>query len=284
MSYNPIPPRLWSRFQNPVVDNTDIVNSYKEKMLYKGNILQYKCNSLCETKKQKYSRIAQGFGSGRTKVFATQSETYTNPNKNGFLRTGSKIIPFPNYVVGEPNNVSGPFSFNVPNPDNCNNDGSLEDGGTLVAGKIVIPCTDIIINDDAQKGEMIYSSSSSSGVPGKLLLGWDPSLKPWFPRYHNTMTTAGGSWPEGAKIFISALTPYPPVIELKENILTWTYIQDYEIPTTSFNIFVNNLFFTSLPYEITTYTFNSLNTNDVIYVRSVSQKIQSDPSNTVIYL
>jgi len=285
MPYNPKPPRLWSRVQNPFVDNTNLQNLYKEKLLSKGNVLQYKNNSSNETKKQKYSKIARGVGPGRTKVFATQSEKYTNPNTNSFLRTGSRIIPFPNYVVGEPNNISGPYSFNVPNPDNCNNDGSLEDGGTLVAGSYVKPCTDIILSNGKKKGDLIYNSSSSSDVPGRVsTLGWDPSLQPWFPRYRYIMPTAGGAWPKGAKIFISALTPYPPVIELNSNILSWTYVQSYEIPTTSFNIYVNNLFFTSVIYQITTYTFSTLNTNDKIYVKSLSQEIQSDPSNTVIYV
>jgi len=282
MSYNPVPPRLWSRVQNPVMDYTN--NIYKEKMLSKGNILQHKNNSANETKKQKYSKIARGIGPGRTKVFATQSQTFTNPNTRGFLRTGSKIIPYPNYLVGEPNNVSGPFTFNVPNPDNCNNNGSLEDGGILIAGTYVIPCTDIILSDDKKKGDLIFNPTSSSDVPGNVTsLGWDSSLQPWFPRSRYVMPTAGDKWPQGAKIFISALTPYPPIIELNGNILTWTYRQDSEIPTTSFNIYVNDLFFTSVTYKITTYIFSSLNTNDNIYVKSLSQDIQSDPSNTVIY-
>ena len=268
MPYNPKPTRLWSRVQNqcsyiiPNIDYTNnILNIYKEKLLYKGNILQHKKNSSNETQKQRYSKIARGVGPGRTKVFATQSETYTNPNTTGLLRSDSRIIPFPNFLVGEPNNVSGPYSYNVPNPDNCNNDGSLEDGGVLVSGTYVKPCTNIILSECKKKGDLICNSSSASDVPGQpISLCWDPSLESWFPRTRYIMPTSGDKWPQGAKFFTSAITPEPPIIELNENILTWIYSQNCQIPITSFNIYVNNLFFTSVTYKITSYTFfNSLN-------------------------
>ena len=62
MSYNPNPPRVWSRVQNqctytvdslyqtvyvPLNNKTELlaVANYQEKILYKGNVLQYKKNS-----------------------------------------------------------------------------------------------------------------------------------------------------------------------------------------------------------------------------------------------
>ena len=71
MSYLPRPPRVWSRVQstctylNPNDDYTRTINilaqrgftlaqaEYQSKLLYKGNILQYKANSSQLTKKQK---------------------------------------------------------------------------------------------------------------------------------------------------------------------------------------------------------------------------------------
>ena len=88
-------------------------------MIYKGNILQYKGNSSRLTKSQKYTQLAKGGGPNRKKVFATQSQTYSNPNTTGLQRINSTTIPFPNGVVGAPNNISGPFQYNVPNPNGC---------------------------------------------------------------------------------------------------------------------------------------------------------------------
>ena len=102
MSYNPNPPRVWSRVQNqctytiagtyqtvyvPLNNKTELlaVANYQDKILYKGNILQYKKNSSNLTKNQRYSQISKGNWTNRTKTFATQSQTYSNPNTTGLL-------------------------------------------------------------------------------------------------------------------------------------------------------------------------------------------------------
>ena len=124
-NYNPLPPRVWSRVQHPCTYTVDssynsiyipltnetvspVVALYKDKQLYKGNILQYKNNSSNLTKNQKYSKISKGLWCNRTKVFATQSQTYTNPNTTSLKRINAVDIPFPNQIVGSPNNISGP--------------------------------------------------------------------------------------------------------------------------------------------------------------------------------
>ena len=56
IQYNPVPPRVWSRVQNPCsviayksddpAANSDFARAdYERQMLLKGNILQYKKNS-----------------------------------------------------------------------------------------------------------------------------------------------------------------------------------------------------------------------------------------------
>jgi len=189
-NYNPRPPRVWSRVQNqctyadasnnvyqsvyiPLTKQTVTLAqaNYEDKLLQKGNILQYKGNSSQLTKKQKYSQLAKGFGPNRTKVFATQSETYTNPNTTGLLRVNSSILPFPNDLVGQPNNISGPFQYAVPNPDGCTGL-SIQDGGNLVCGTYANPCTGEIIQTGATSS-VICNPASASNVPGSATLCWD---------------------------------------------------------------------------------------------------------------
>jgi len=73
----------WSRLQNEIVciEQTQ-AESLQRQMQKKGDILQYNNNKVKLTKSQKYVQIAKGINSYRRKSFATQSETYTNPNFN----------------------------------------------------------------------------------------------------------------------------------------------------------------------------------------------------------
>lgn len=108
--YLPSVPRVWSRVQNPcsfIIDNNpsefvsiphtgEIVplSLFGEKMsmLNKGNILQYKSNSVELTRTQKYSKIAQGNWSNKKSFWASQNERgYTNPNATGLKRTGNVV-------------------------------------------------------------------------------------------------------------------------------------------------------------------------------------------------
>ena len=58
MSYNPIPPRVWSRVQNRCLFEQGLTT--ETRILAKGNVLQYKKNSSNLTKQQKYSQISKG--------------------------------------------------------------------------------------------------------------------------------------------------------------------------------------------------------------------------------
>lgn len=221
MSYNPVPPRVWSRVQNPctfIVPGSTYTEAYipligqtisqaqanyEEKLIYKGNILQYKGNSSRLTKSQKYTQLAKGCGPNRQKVFATQSQTYTNPNTTGLLRVNYTTYPYPNQVVGAPNNISGPFQYNVSNPNGCSGT-ALQDGGALVCGTIANPCNGQIIQQGATSS-VICNPASASDVPGIAILCWDKKAQTWFPRQRYFMNNSADKWPEGYKGFVSAV-------------------------------------------------------------------------------
>ena len=221
MSYNPIPPRAWSRVESrcTFIDPSDnytsafipIINKtvsqaqadYEMKMLYKGNILQYKSNSARFTKSQLYSQLAKCAGPNRTKVFATQSDTYTNPNTSGLLRTGYTTYNYPNQIVGAPNNVSGPFAYNVRNPNDCSSN-SVQEGGTLVCGTFANPCSGQIYKS-ASTSSIICSSASASNVPGSTILCWNNRAQTYFPRSRYIMNNSTNKWPINYKGFVSAV-------------------------------------------------------------------------------
>lgn len=221
--YNPVPTRAWSRVQgtctyiNPGTNyNSAFISitgqtvskaqaDYEIQQLYKGNILQYKDNSAQFTKTQKYSRLARGISNNRNKVFATQSQTYTNPNTFGLLRVGFQTFPYPNNIVGAPNNISGPFQVNVPNPNNCPTT-AVQDGGNLVIGKYANPCTNEIVRQ-LPNSATICSPMSASDVPGNGFLCWNNRFQTFFPKYKYTNNNSGNKWPEGYKGFVSAVNP-----------------------------------------------------------------------------
>jgi hypothetical protein len=218
--YLPIPPRVWSRVQNQctyAIPNNNYVSIYnpltkqttslaqaniEKKIQYKGNILQYKINSSQITKNQKYSQIAKGLWSNRTKVYATQTQTYTNPNTKNLARINAIKIPFPNEIVGSPNNISGPFQYGIPNPNHCP-DNYIVDGGSLVCNAVVDPC-----NGKVTQKFTTHSCFPTycSDVPGPIIdLYYNPKLGTYFPRNNYTMPNSGNKWPEGYKGFQSAV-------------------------------------------------------------------------------
>ncbi len=316
-NYNPIPPRVWSRVQDrcTYVDSSNNAYyqsvfiplpaipftqqpmplaeaNYQNKLLYKGNILQYKGNSSQLTKKQKYTQLAKGFGPSRTKVFATQTQTYTNPNTTGLQRVNYTTYPFPNTLVGKPNNISGPFQYAVPNPNGClNPDGTpstaLQDGGSLVCGTLANPCTNDLIK--ANNGSAaICNPASASDVPGTSFLCWNRRVQTWFPRQRYVMPNSGTKWPEGYKGLVSAVVPEPPILTLDSYTSTtasisWVDASGVCLPISSYRIYLNDTLYTTVPYPIHSYTlYNLLACGSTIYVTSVLSGTESAPSNVVV--
>jgi hypothetical protein len=259
---------------------------FLDKQLYKGNILQYKANSSRLTKKQKYSQLSKGFGPSRTKVFATQSITYSNPNTTSLKRINSVNIPFPNQIVGFPNNISGPYQYNVPNPNNCNTN-YLQDGGNLVCNSYVNPCTGVVIQNVSQQQ---CFPTYCSDVPGQIIdLCWNPKIQTWFPRQRYFMNNSTSKWPVNYKGFVSAVTPAAPVLTYTSNTdgsitLSWTELTNICIPISSYYIYQNDTLYTKISYTFTSVIVPS---NDLsgeyaqFYIIAVSNNIQSLPSNII---
>lgn len=308
MSYNPIPPRAWSRVENPCVFlvpgstyeeayiplTGQVVSQaqadYEAKQIYKGNILQYKANSARFTKSQRYSQLARMAGPNRTKVFATQSETYTNPNTTGLLRVGFSTYPFPNQIPGAPNNISGPFAYGIPNPYDCSGN-SIQDGGTLVCGTFANPCSGEIIKRGINPATICYPASASN-VPGPSLLCWNNKVQTWFPRQRYFMNNSTNKWPVNYKGFVSAINiSSSPILNGCLNTITsvslnWTpsttcygviekYIINYTDGINTFTIDVGNILSTIINGLIinTTYTFSVVGIN--------SSGTTSKPSNLI---
>ena len=201
--YSPFPPRAWSRVQHPCTFASETAEQMEAaqmlrkpmdaqmlrkpmdaqmlrkpmdaQMLRKGNVLQHKGNSARLTKTQRYAQLARGGGPNRTKVFATQTQTYSNPNTRMMQRMGAEVYPYPNNVVGAPNNPSGPFEVNASSPFDCSND-TLLAGGSLVCGTLVDPCTGKLLKSN-EASPWMCSTASASNVPGASLLCWDSRIQ-----------------------------------------------------------------------------------------------------------
>jgi hypothetical protein len=302
MSYNPNPPRVWSRVQNqctytvdssyqsvyvPLNNRTELlaVADYQEKILYKGNILQYKKNSSNLTKNQRYSQISKGKWTNRTKTFATQSQTYSNPNTTGLQRVNYTTFSYPNGIVGAPNNVSGPFQAGVQSPYDCPTT-SIQDGGSLICNKYANPCTGDILK---QTKVINCYPTTCSDVPGRIQeLCWDERLQTYYPRSRHFMSNSGTKWPEGYKGFVSAIVPVPPVLTLvsytgSSVTLSWTDVKNECVPISSFNIFQNGSIVQSVSYTVKNITITGLVSGETysFYITAVSTTISSNPSNIV---
>ena len=303
VDYLPIPPRVWSRVQNPCVYNLLPSNSsttyvpltnqhiplaqanYEEKLLYKGNILQHRTNSAQLTRKQKYSQIANGLGPNRKKVYATQSQTYTNPNTTGFLRVNYDTYPYPNQIVGAPNNISGPYQYNVPNPSDCSGN-SIQDGGSLVCGTYANPCTGQIVKSGASSAT-ICAPSYCSDVPGSPIeLCWNKKVQPWLPKQRYTMNNSGDKWPQGYKEFVSAVHPKPPVLALVVEDdgtieISWAPRATNCLPIYSFNVYINETLYTTIKNTSNILYYHTINKD---YIRSLLQNALTDNYEFTIHI
>ena len=300
MSYNPVPTRVWSRVQNPCtyIDSSDnavyqnvyvpltrktmtlFEANYQDKLLSKGNILQYKKNSSNLTKKQKYTQICKGMWTNRTKSYATQTQTYTNPNTSNLLRVNYNNVTSPGTSY-----INGPYNYTIPYPNGCIST-TIKDGGSLLCNTIANPCTDEVI--EVSKNLLCYPTTCSD-VPGAVQdLCWDPQLNTWYPRQRYVMPTSGTKWPEGYKGFVSAEKPPTPVLTLDSingnNVtLSWTVTNDDCIPISSYNIYQNGQIYTTVSYTTKTITISIICGSYSFYVISLSNGIESDKSNIVSY-
>jgi hypothetical protein len=172
---------------------------YYNKLLYKGNILQYKKNTSNLTKSQRYSQICKGMWTNRTKSYATQTQTYTNPNTSNLKQVNFANVP----TNGNITYIPGPFNFNIPAPNGCTID-TIKEGGSLLCNTVVNPCTDEVIETTTV---LECYPTSCSDVPGPIIdLCWNSNLDTWYPRQNLTMNNSTDKWPEGYKGLVSAVT------------------------------------------------------------------------------
>jgi hypothetical protein len=291
-NYLPIPPRAWNRVENRCTydttnDGYDPLVFQKIAQINKGNVLQYKKNSSNLTKNQRYSQIAKGLWTNRTKSWATQTETYTNPNTASLKRVGFTVYPINDITPGTPVNPAGPFQPVVQVSDpNCPNL-TYKDGGNLVCGTYQNPCTGEVIEEIPRPN---YHPTSDSDVPGPIqLLYWDPRIQTWYPKVRRTMNNSTDKWPINYKFFKSAIQVDAPVLSIIASTvnsveLSWT-IQNNSIPANKFTIFVNNRLYKTI--------VNSTNYNTIltdlpngpyeIYIIAFLSTNSSPPSNVVTY-
>jgi hypothetical protein len=302
--YLPIPPRAWSRVDNKCtydnstsinIDNSDSIYDpaifYRAALINKGNVLQYKKNSTQLTKKQRYAQIAKGLWTNRTKTWATQSATYTNPNTTSLKRVGFVEYPKDDITPGSPANIAGPY---IPvsvlkDPFNCP-DLTFKDGGSLVCGVYQDPCTGEVVD---KTYEPKYYPTSDSDVPGPIEpLYWDPKLQTWYPKVRRVMNNSTNKWPTNYKLFRSAIYPGAPVLEIVSSTTTsvelvWT-INDKNnrcYPVSNFQIYVNNgLYKTIVGSTNYTTTLTNLTKGPYkIYIVGILSGNKSLPSNIVVY-
>jgi len=302
--YLPIPARAWSRVDNKCtydnstsvnIDNSDTIYDpaifYRAALINKGNVLQYKKNSSQLTKKQRYSQIAKGLWTNRTKTWATQSATYTNPNTTSLKRVGYVEYPKNDITPGSPANIAGPY---IPvsllnDPFNCPNF-TFKDGGSLVCGVYQDPCTGAVVD---KTYELKYYPTTDSDVPGPIQeLYWDPRLQTWYPKVKRVMNNSTNKWPTNYKLLRSAIYPSAPVLEIVSSTinsieLAWT-INDKNntcYPVSNFQIYVNNNLYKTIA-DSTNYTTTLTDlTNGPynIYIIGILSGNQSPPSNIVVY-
>jgi hypothetical protein len=302
--YLPIPARAWSRVDNKCtydnstsvnIDNSDTIYDpaifYRAALINKGNVLQYKKNSTQLTKKQRYAQIAKGLWTNRTKTWATQSATYTNPNTTSLKRVGYVEYPKNDITPGSPANIAGPY---IPvsllnDPFNCPNF-TFKDGGSLVCGVYQNPCTGAVVD---KTYEPKYYPTTDSDVPGPIQeLYWDPRLQTWYPKVMRVMNNSTNKWPTNYKLLRSAIYPSAPVLEIVSSTinsieLAWT-INDKNntcYPVSNFQIYVNNNLYKTIA-DSTNYTTTLTDlTNGPynIYIIGILSGNQSPPSNIVVY-
>ena len=250
--YIPVPPREWSRVQSSCTYIPENYNPYqyvispltgKEipyyqldydiKMAAKGNVLQYKKNSSNLTTWQHYSKIAQGQWTNRNTTWATQSQTYSNPNTKSLKRVNGLNVTLngtpsllPVTCPSNPVITNKTFPLYTPKP---NNNPIIPPppppspaGSSIPVVPVPIPAEPIVIQDYGNllcnvtenicTGEIYAVPStqnchptSDSNVPGPIeMLCWSNRIQTWYPKQRTTMSTSTNKWPINAKAIFPA--------------------------------------------------------------------------------
>jgi hypothetical protein len=84
----PFPTRTWSRAEGIICVGTAESRALAKKI----EILHYKKNSANLTKKQKWAQLAKGTSHNKKKAWATQTQTFTDPNVNNLVENGNNSL------------------------------------------------------------------------------------------------------------------------------------------------------------------------------------------------
>lgn len=287
IQYLPIPPRVWSRVQNDcsAIDNATnssdyAINAYKKQENLKGNILQYKKNSSNLTKKQRYSQIAKGMWASRTKTWATQTQSYSNPNTLSLKRVNYTFLDPSNNAFSQPLN---PFYY-----FGCRDNNLIRDGGNLICNTTVNPCTDQVIKKTLS--QKLCNPTTDSNVPGPVTyLCWNDGQATWYPRQRYVMPTSGNKFPINYKFLVSAVRLSGPKLTVgplncfqTEIPLSWTKPTNVCFPITSYEIYQNGVLIETVPSsETSTVIRETQSGNYVFYIAAVNNSLDSVESNTV---
>jgi hypothetical protein len=340
MSYNPVPPRAWSRVQNRCPDqDTDNNGNYSNNIVLpytgivvpiseyykkiaqinKGNILQYKANSAQLTKQQIYSQMAKGMWTNRTKTWATQSQSYSNPNTHSLKRSGAINItidgvptslpvtcpqpftPISNslpIIVNQPGPSQPPLPPPPPEPSGPSNPSIplepivepepivIQDEGSLLCNIVENICTGETFSQPANNN---CNLTTDSDVPGPIEeLCWYNNIQTWFPRQRLTMNNSGNKWPQGYKGFTSALKPRTPYLTYNINsgtcgevMLSWTYEIVSCFVVDAILIYVDGILVATVNPTNTSYMLPLEPGDHIIYIKNSANNIESRQSNTI---
>jgi hypothetical protein len=284
----------------------------KIAMLSKGNVLQYKKNSSNLTKQQRYSLIAKGQWTNRTKTWATQSDRgYTNPNNQSYIRVGTTNVTLdgvptflpvtcPRFPIinngvlpaiaggGTQNNVLPP-----PVPPAPNAGGSviplvpvspvepivIQDFGNLVCGTFENLCTGEIIRPILLDN---CHPTTDSDVPGPIEeLCWNDGNPTWYPRQRYVMSNSTDKWPVNAQLGNAVIFDAPILSATVDcNVVTLSWPLD--IFYTSYNIYQDGLIIATVNGFTNTFTVTINNPGiDSFYIKGVNGNVESKESNTV---
>lgn len=325
-SYLVVPPREWTRFQNAfsssLVNPFDSINAgktvhipfvnnvvnledylYEQAVLKKGSILQYKKNSSNLTKKQRYAQIARGMWVNRSKTWATQTETFTDPNTNSLKRNDYTAYNVSNQQVSTTKTITCPTIppqnvFNtVPErvsetgfigslvPTQIISDPSwpiipvivippessevfdviIPDGGTLSCNISENNCTGEVYN--VTRNRDCYLNTESD-VPGPFtLLCWNDAYPTTYAKTKLTYATSDNKWPTNSKSIKSALSvPTPPTNFIVTPVTgTGTFNLSWEEPVYTSNIKIDYYLVTVVSSDNTYFkSFNTSNTSAVV--------------------
>lgn len=336
--YIPVPPREWSRVQSSCSYFPGTYNPYqyvispltgKEiplyqldfdiKMATKGNVLQYKKNSSNLAQWQRYSKIAQGKWTNRNTTWATQSQSYTNPNTKSLKRVNGTNVTIDGIPTTEsvtcPSNIvtineiipiyqpTPSVTPVIPPPPPPSPGGSnipivpipepappvvIQDFGNLLCNVTENICTG--------QTQIIPSSqnchpTTDSNVPGPIqLLCWSNRIQTWYPKQRTTMPTSTNKWPVNSKAIFPVngfAKPVPPILSLasvnscNSITLNWTNSIFY-LPISNYCIYQNGFKISVVSNTTNNITINNIQDGqNYFYVTAVSNSIESNNSNII---